>query len=146
MAAAKGNQYWKMRSKHGRDRIITDPVALSESADEYFQMCIDNPILQKDFRGKDADTVYLEHPRVFQKDGLALFCHVSQWRTIEQLKEVSDDFLQVVTRIENIIKTQKFENAAVGLFNSNIIARDLGLRDNSDVTSGGEKISIRIID
>ena len=45
MAAPEGNQFWKLRGKHGRDRIIKDPVALEENANEYFQHCIDNPII-----------------------------------------------------------------------------------------------------
>lgn len=140
MSAPLGNQFWKLRSKHGRDRIITDPQALSDAADEYFQYCIDNPIFQMDIRGKDADTVWIEHPRVFQKDELAVFCGVSQWRVISDLKNLSEDFLQVIMRIESIIASQKFAHASVGMFNANIIARDLGLRDNSDITSGGDPL------
>ncbi len=44
-------------------------------------------------------------------------------------KEEYKDFFGVYTRISQIIRTQKFEGAAVGLFNANIIARDLGLAD-----------------
>lgn len=132
MSPPKGNKFWTIRAKHGRDRIIQDHEVFRQSAYEYFQHCIDNPIIQKDFRGKDAEPVYLEHPRVFQKDGLAVFCGVASWRTIEDLKSVSDDFMQVVTHVEAIIRTQKFEHAAVGMFNSNIIARDLGLSDKID--------------
>jgi hypothetical protein len=43
-------------------------------------------------------------------------------------------FLEVSTRVEGIIYTQKFEGASVGAFNSSIIARDLGLKDNSELT------------
>jgi hypothetical protein len=42
--------------------------------------------------------------------------------------------------IEDIIYNQKFEGAAAGLLKENIIARELGLKDQSDITSGGEKI------
>lgn len=41
--------------------------------------------------------------------------------------------MQVTTRIDEIIYKQKFEGAAVGAFNANIIARDLGLADKKDV-------------
>jgi ribosomal protein L11 methylase PrmA len=132
MAAPKGNRFWELRSKHGRDKIITDPVALWESACEYFSEVEDNPLIEIDYKGKDADKVELEHPRPFQKDMLALYCHVD-WRTIEALKKVSEDFLQVVTRIEKTIASQKFEGAAVGFFNPLIIARDLGLTDKQEV-------------
>ena len=36
---------------------------------------------------------------------------------------------------------QKFAGAAVGLFNANIIARDLGLADKQDITTNGESIT-----
>lgn len=35
--------------------------------------------------------------------------------------------------VETTIYTQKFEGAAVGAFNSNIIARDLGLADKKEI-------------
>ena len=44
------------------------------------------------------------------------------------------DFSSVITRIEQTIYAQKFEGAAVGSFNANIIARDLGLKDKSELT------------
>lgn len=140
MPAPKKNQFWLLRAKHGRDRIIEDPQALSDSADEYFNFCIENPLEVEDYRGNPPKLVKIKKPRVFQKEALAVFCGVSCWRTINDLKDTSKDFLQVITRIENIIKTQKFEYAAIGEFNANIIARDLGLKDSSDVTTGGEKL------
>jgi hypothetical protein len=39
------------------------------------------------------------------------------------------DFLEVIARVEETIKTQQFEGACVGAFNANIIARTLGLAD-----------------
>lgn len=55
--------------------------------------------------------------------------------------QINKDFSAVINKIEEIIYQQKFEGAAVGLFNSNIIARDLGLRDKQDLTSNGEQIA-----
>jgi hypothetical protein len=40
------------------------------------------------------------------------------------------DFLDITTRIEQTIREQKFTGAAADLLNANIIARDLGLKDN----------------
>ena len=42
--------------------------------------------------------------------------------------------------------SQKFEGAASGIFNANIIARDLGLSDKQDITTGGEKLSSKLND
>jgi hypothetical protein len=43
------------------------------------------------------------------------------------------EFHGVVTRVKDIIYTQKFEGASAGLLNPNIIARDLGLADKKVV-------------
>ena len=83
--------------------------------------------METDFRGKDSEKVLIPHMRVFQKTGLALACGLSKWETIEELKEVSEDFKDVITRIEGIIATQKFEGAAGDFLNARIIAQDLGL-------------------
>ena len=54
--------------------------------------------------------------------------------------------MTVIERIEQTVYSQKFEGAAAGLLNANIIARDLGLADRRedkiDVTSGGESITM----
>ena len=144
MSAPEGNQYWKKRSKHGRDRVIVDPVTLSEASDEYFQWCLDNPVIEIDFRGKDLTRIEIPHPRVFKKEELSRFCGLAQWRSIEELRPISEDFSQVITYIENIIRDQKYTYAVVGMFNSNIVSRDLGLVDNKglDHTTNGNDISI----
>jgi len=43
-----------------------------------------------------------------------------------------DNYLGVIRAITNIMYTQKFEGASVGVFNANIIARDLGLKDSTE--------------
>jgi hypothetical protein len=42
-------------------------------------------------------------------------------------------FSQIITRIERTIYDQKFVGAAAGFFNSNIIARDLGLTEKKEI-------------
>lgn len=140
MTFQKNNKLWELRLKHGRDRIIQDPQALWENACEYFQWCINNPINIIDFRGKDVEKIELPHPRVFQKPALAVACGVSKWEILSDLRNVSADFSEVITRIEEIIYTQKFEHAAVGVFNASIIARDLGLKENIDHTTNDKDI------
>ena len=43
MAAPLGNQFWKLRSKHGRDYLFATPEALWEAACEYFNWCDGHP-------------------------------------------------------------------------------------------------------
>jgi len=132
MAAPEGNSFWKQRSKHGRDKIFTTPEILWEAACEYFEWCEDNPWHQQNWVGKDGDEVVRKLIRPYTLSGFCVFidCEERTFRNYS-LKEEYKDFFPVVTRIEQIIKTRKFEGAAVGLFNANIIARDLGLSDSN---------------
>lgn len=52
-----------------------------------------------------------------------------------------NDYVDIITRIREVIRTQKFEGAAAGFLNANIIARDLGLKEQHDLTTGGDKIN-----
>lgn len=140
MSFQKGNEWWRKRSKHGRDRIITDHETLLESAYEYFSLTDQRKWTKKDWVGKDAHEVERENETPYTKSGLCLYLGIDNWRTIESLKDVSKDFLHVITCIEQIIFTQKFEGASVGAFNATIISRELGLSDNIDHTTKGEKM------
>jgi hypothetical protein len=54
------------------------------------------------------------------------------------------DFSQVITRIGKVIYTNKFEGASAGVFNHNIIARDLGLKDQTENKNTNAPITIQI--
>jgi hypothetical protein len=140
MAAPLGNQFWKLRSKHGREKLFATPELLWEAAIEYFEWCESNPwykheaIKSGEAAGKIVD---IPTARPFTLSGLCIYlgCNETYFRTLKsQLPEGEKDFNSVVTTIEQVIYTQKFEGAAVGVFNSNIIARDLGLSDRSEIS------------
>lgn len=135
-----GNQFWKARAKHGRDKIFSTPECLWASCVEYFQWVEDNPLLeQKIFHANGQitkDTV--SKMRAMTLTGLRLFLDIDH-KTWLNYKEL-DDFFPVITRAEEIIYEQKFTGAAADMLNPNIIARDLGLADKKDHTTGGEKL------
>lgn len=146
MAAPKGNSFWKLRSKHGRDKIFSSPEVLWEAACEYFEWCEQNPLMEvEQAKGtskpiKDKKTGKMVFPpnlaelpkmRAFTWAGLELFLDIDRLRDYKT-KESHIDFLPVITRIEKIIYTQKFTGAAAGFLNPNIIARDLGLAEKKD--------------
>ena len=139
MAATKGNQFWKLRSKHGRDKLFKSPVLLWDAACEYFQWCDSNPWEKVETTikpaGIDVKTIPTERP--YTIEGFCLYCDASRhwWNEFREAKH--KDFLEVTTRIDEIIYKQKFEGAAVGAFNANIIARDLGLIDKKELDSKG---------
>ncbi|MGU3377635.1 DNA-packaging protein [Chryseobacterium sp. M5A1_1a] len=140
MGAPKGNQFWKLRSKHGRDKLFATPELLWEAATEYFEWCESNPLIDVDYKGKDADRVELYKMQPFTLYGLCLYLGVNTayFRQFKQsLKDndqnIENDFSTVITRIEEVIYHQKFVGAAAGFLNPNIIARDLGLVDKKEV-------------
>ncbi|OJV40845.1 MAG: hypothetical protein BGO29_14855 [Bacteroidales bacterium 36-12] len=162
MAAPKGNQFWKLRSKHGRDKLFNSPGLLWRVACEYFQWCDDNPFYEveqvkstvKPYKDKDTGEVifpnqFVELPKMrpYTLQGLCLYigCNVKYFNDFDkQLEnkedEASKDFSEIVTRIRETIYNQKFSGAASGFLNPNIIARDLGLSDRQELTGkdGGE--------
>lgn len=141
MGAPIGNQFWKHRSKHGRDKLFITPELMWEACEEYFQWCIDNPLPEIDFVGKDANEVTRWKMRPFTIMGLTRYldCN-SRWfnEFEENLKakddELSKDFSRICSRVREIIYDQKFTGAAAGFLNPMIIARDLGLRDKQELT------------
>lgn len=134
MAAPQGNQFWKARSKHGRDKIFASSDLLWEACQEYFQWVEDNPLWENkvaQFQGGVVD-MPVAKMRAMTIGGLCIFLDIDQstwhaWRSV-------DDFSNIVTRTEEVIRDQKFTGAAADLLNPNIIARDLGLADRQNVT------------
>lgn len=140
MGAPEGNQFWKLRSRHGAHKLFETPELMWEAACEYFQWCDENPIEVNDFRGKDAEEVILKKDRPYTLHGLCLYMDVSTGYFREFKKDCTKDFVSVVTRIEETIYDQKFTGASVGLFNHNIIARDLGLADKKEIDKTTTKV------
>lgn len=130
MGAPKGNQFWKLRSTHGRDMIFSSPSVLWEACKEYFEATDQREWIKVEFNGKDAVECHVPTAAPYTWTGLYLFLDISH--TTWQDYEKREEFIAICTRVRNIIYTQKFEGAAVGAFNANLISRDLGLADKQD--------------
>jgi hypothetical protein len=134
MAPPKGNQFWKARSSHGRDPIFKEPKDLWEACVEYFEWVEENPLWENkatQYQGVQVD-LPVAKMRAMTIAGLCLFLDICE-KTWSNYRN-REDFLQVVTRAERVIYTQKFSGAAAELLNPNIIARDLGLSDKNELT------------
>lgn len=103
----------------------------------------DNPLWEAKYTQYQGEPVDITVPkmRAMTISGLCLFLDIDR-STWTDWKNV-DDFSAIVARAEEVIYSQKFAGAAADLLNANIIARDLGLSDKSNVdhTTGGEKIT-----
>ncbi|MDE1492360.1 DNA-packaging protein [Xenorhabdus bovienii] len=133
MAAPKGNRFWEARSSHGRKPIFESPEQLWKACTEYFEWVEENPLYEMkafSFQGVVTQEA-LPKMRAMTLTGLCLFLDISEdtWR----LYRAREDFIEVTTRAEKIIYDQKFSGAAADLLNANIIARDLGLKEQQQV-------------
>ena len=140
MAALKGNEYWKLRSKDGKDKKYPTPKDLLDACNEYFQWVQDNPLMEAQVvKYKDyAELMQVPKMRPLTIQGLCNYIDLSVegWRLYKARK----DYVEITTRVEQIIYNNKFEGAASGFLNPNIIARDLGLQDKKELEHTGEII------
>ncbi|MCP4984877.1 MAG: DNA-packaging protein [Colwellia sp.] len=146
MAAPSENQFWKLRSKHGRDKLFATPELLWEAACEYFQWCDDNPLIENKVINSSKEGV-IDHPspkmRAYTLNGLCLYldCSDGYFRAFKSTSDEQNDkdFLTVISHIEKVIYEQQFTAAAADLLNANIISRSLGLSDKKDHTVNTEQ-------
>lgn len=131
-----GNKQWERRSGIGRPMLFSSPTLLWEAAQEYFQDCDDNPIEVEDWVGKDAMKVTRHKPLPYSLHGFRIWVNASKnwWNEFRAAREADkdEDFLEVITRIEDVIFSQQYNGAAGGLYQQNIVARALGLVEKSD--------------
>ncbi|MDQ8200689.1 DNA-packaging protein [Pelagicoccus enzymogenes] len=133
MPAEKGNQYWKLRESQGRPPKYSDPDELWAKCCDYFEWVEANPIIEKQVLNSKSGPVSVEVPkhRPMTKAGLCIHLGIGQ-STLDEMQK-REDLLAVITRAREVIYVQKFEGAAIGVFNANLIARELGLRDHQKV-------------
>ena len=147
------NDFWKVRSTHGRRPKFETPEMLADACEQYFEWTAENPLYEmKPFAYQGA---VVQEPvakmRAMTIGGLCLFLDITEatwhgWKS-EKSPLYRPDLIDVITRAETIIRKQKFEGAAADLLNANIIARDLGLADKSEVSGqGGEPIKVEMSD
>lgn len=137
MAFLPQNKFWMRRSTHGRDRLFASSDALWAACIEYFEDVAANPLPEeKAFAYQGEVKSHITYKlQAMTLTGLYIFLDIDEstwrdWRTI-------DDFSRITTKVEQIIYNQKFTGAAADLFNANIIARDLKLRDAVDTNHSG---------
>lgn len=151
MAAPIGNQFWKLRSKHGRDKLFATPELLWEAAIEYFEWCEANPLYETKGFAYQGTVTKEAFPkmRAMTLSGLCFYlgCNEEYFRTFKkQLPEGEQDFNRVISEIETIIYNQKFQGAAADLLNANIIARELGLSEKSEVDNRVTVFDVNLTD
>ena len=141
-----GNRFWEARSSAGPKPKFDGPEPLWSACQEYFVWVDEHPLHEaKAFSYEGKVTVAaLPKMRAMTIAGLCIFLDIDE-QTWRDWRSGRPDLLGVITRVDAIIRAQKFEGAAADLLNPNIIARDLGLADRSELTGkDGGPLSVEV--
>ena len=109
-----------------------------EACEEYFQWVEDNPLKEEKVFHSNGDITRatVAKLRAMTLIGLCRYLGITKetWRTWRNERH---DLSGVIEWADGVMYEQKFTGAAADQLNSNIIARDLGLKDNHVL--GGDK-------
>lgn len=132
-----GNQNWRGRLTHGRPRIFKTPEELAAVCEEYFEWVMDNPLEEQVLFHYQGAVIpgTKKKMRAMTIKALCLYIGICNDTWIDWRK-TREDLKLVIDQVADIIWSQKFEGAAADLLNQNIIARQLGLAEKSDITGG----------
>ena len=137
----------------GHRKAIGTPTELFELFIEFKKWIFSEPIMKAEFNAKVGDIVYipLQRPLTWSR----FDTWIADKGIIEDLEDYRQnrddrysDYGGIITRINREMKANKFEGASVGIFNANIIARDLGLVDKQELENNihlKDKINLNII-
>ena len=53
---------------------------------------------------------------------------------------------KVDSKLKEVSYSQKLEAAAAGLLETAVIARELGLREQTDITTNGKELNVEVVD
>lgn len=133
-------------SSHGRKPEFRTSEALRRACDEYFIKSYKNPLVEykSSLRASQKPKDVVTKVRPLSIAGLCLFLDITRHRWEKYKKD--DFFSDEAKRAEMIISTQKFEGAAVGIFNSQIIAKDIDMSAVEDIVEPLTKIVRTFLD
>lgn len=117
-------------SRLGKPPCFNSPEEMLKRAIEYFKWCEDNPLGEHKIFAQQGAIVdgEVKHRRPYTQAGLCVYLGISEdtWRNYRDKKP---EYFEVTKLITDAMYDQKFSGASAGIFNANIIARDLGLKD-----------------
>ncbi len=160
MERLTGRQLWKLRAKHGRNRIFGNAAVLWDEACRYFDWCDRHPREKTElvkYKGA-AEEVAVPLGHMYSMHELTVFLGVSgsYFRTakgelrdkVEKRKATAAEveLLETIERIEGIIQAEQIGGAAVGIYATQLVNRLNGLSDNVNVTNSQPVVKVSVRD
>lgn len=134
--------FWRAKGRHGKLKgPFIEPEVLARSIEDYFEWVEANPYLEEKVGWYEGEAIHthVSKRRVPTIGSMRLFLGLSadQFRAVE----LNPQLRPICEAAREAIREEKFAGTAAGLYSSNLIIRDLGLADKSEIsTPPGEAI------
>ena len=138
----KSAEIWEVaRNWAGRPPRYDTPEELQADINSYLRWVQDNPLWEVKAFGTGL-VCKIPKKRYPTISGCAIFCGVVP-RTWRSWKAPDHPLREVIENAEELMLQIKMEGAASGFFNATIVARDVGLKDKSEVDTS---MTVNVID
>jgi hypothetical protein len=135
-----------MGTRKGLGKYIESPERMWELFQKYKKEVKGNPILVKDWVGKDGDQVYREKERPLTDKGFFNFCR----RNVGCVKQYFDnqdklytDYISICSHIREEIDQDQIEGGMAGIYNPSITQRLNNLTDKVESKQEITQITIK---
>lgn len=142
MPAPKGNEYWKLRSKHGVDGFFNTKEELEQAIDQYFQ---DGVKIRKVEVGREGSKIVVEIPTP-TITGLCFYLGFASRQSFYDL-EKKEDFAYTIKRARLFIEQEYEEQLSYGNVTGAIFAlKNMGWTDKLDLGGGVDLTTSKLSD
>lgn len=122
---------------------IPTPELLYKHFEDYKQYCKDNPKQENFYNSKEGRQVSVDREIPLTWNGFEIYLrknniigHLEDYRYNTDGRY--DEYMGIIRAIDQEIYEDKFTGATAGVFQHNIIARDLGLSEKKEVAKTGK--------
>lgn len=130
----------------GQPRNLKSPEELWGHFEGYIQHEKDNPFRKKEFVGKDGREEDVDLLAPLTMEGFKTYL----WdvgvgdikRYLDNSNGAFDEYVPTITRIRDKIFSHNFKGASGGLLKENLIARQLGIKDQTENTVINKEIPL----
>ena len=145
---APGNSWWAHRTTVGRKLLFQTPDILWEACKEYFEFVDTHDrwfktdvrtLTARSSKGQTYSEVRqtpIKLQNAYSLDDLFIFLDITDSTWYDYAAR--DAFSGICKRVKSIIDSQQLQAAYVGLFDSGLVARKLGLAEKREVTQRTE--------
>jgi len=136
-----GTNYWALRKVENDGQIaIYTPHELLDKFEEYSEYVNGNPLKEAVLLQKTGSIMDVPKMRAMSIKAFCLYSGIGHSTFLGYEKR--HGYINICAAIKDAIYCQKFEGAAAGLLNANLISRDLGLHDSVLHTVNDERKSV----